>query len=109
MHDSLSGHEPWIHLLGRSPIEELAGFALQADPLKRLSMNEIRATWLAGLTAVEALAAADAGAANGAVLTDLPAELGERAEKFLDDPVIRAEFSSVKSTIAMVPLGKAVV
>jgi hypothetical protein len=106
---SANGEEEWIHLLGRPPFEEYYGFMLQADPANQQSLKGARELWRNAACAVDAQTATEGGIADQAAFSSLPQELVDRAEKYLQDPLVAGDFSIVPSTIEMVPLNKAIV
>lgn len=101
--------EPWLFLLGRPPIEEYLSFRVTAAGTEDPGVVAAADRWRDAASALEALARTEAGAADGAVLRDLPQELRAAASEYLARPEIAATYVLLPPQLMLVPLDQLVV
>ena len=101
--------EPWIFLLGRPPIEEYLGFLVQASSSNDIDLTGPAARWRTAAQVLDDLGRSEAGAADGQAVSPLPAELQEKAARYLSDPAVTASYLACPPELGILSLDELVV
>ena len=105
----MSDGNPHVLLLGHPPVTEFLGYVRTQTVEGRSDEGALMDAWRRGNDHLLALAATEAGYADGIEFGEMPAELAPLVDRALADPVMRRDYALAPVSIEWIELDRLVV